>query len=88
MDDINHQSDISFVSVQALFIHEKIFCADLDFLFLLLDTQIAHKDILSLHESTSCVYLDVLLLLLDADIDHKNSLPLHEPTFYAFLDYF
>ena len=62
-----------------LFLHELIFCVDLDFLLLLLDTHIAHKDILILHEPNFCVDLDFLLLLLDTHITHKNILILHSP---------
>ena len=59
-----------------------------DFLFMLLDTDIAHKATLFLHEQLFGVLQCLLLLLLNADIAHKDTLFFHEQLFYVLQDVF
>ena len=53
------------------FLRELTFYPVLDFLLMLLDTHIAHKDVLFFHDLISCADLDFLFLLLDNHIAHK-----------------
>ena len=59
-----------------------------DFLFMLLDTDIAHKATLFPHLQLFCVLQCLLLLLLNADIAHKDTLFFHEQLFYVLQDVF
>ena len=49
-----------------------------DFLLMLLDADIAHKETLFLHEQLFCVVQDLFLMYMDVDIVHMDILFLYE----------
>ena len=87
-DQINEfiEQQFSNCDKDILILHGRIFCVNLDFLFLLLDTHIAHKDISSFHVLIFGVNLDFLMLLLDNHIANKDISSLHVLIFCVNLD--